>query len=184
MATLRKANAYRRIKRAYTRKSKFKKQSFIATILPHKVVRFDMGDAGKKYKYKVKLINLEDIQIRHNALESVRLMVNRKLQNKLGSNYHFKINKYPHHVLRENKMLSGAGADRMQTGMSKSFGKAVGSAVQAKKRSVIFTASVNDDGLEVAKESLKGAFVKMPCRCSVEVEKSLLEKGSRKEEKV
>lgn len=171
MATLRKGNTYRRIKRAYTRKSKFKKQSFIPTIPPHKIVRFDMGDPSKEYKYKVKLINLEDVQIRHNALESVRLMVNKRLSEKLGNNFHFKINKYPHHILRENKMLSGAGADRMQTGMSQSFGKAIGSAIQAKKGSVIFTASVNDDGLEVAKESLKAACARLPCGYSVEVEK-------------
>lgn len=170
MGTLRKGKAYRRIKRAYTRKSKFKKKSYIPTVPQHKIVRFDMGDPVKQFKYKIKLISLDNVQIRHNALESVRLLVNRRLQEKLGNNYHFKINKYPHHILRENKMLSGAGADRMQTGMSQSFGKAVGNAVQAKKGDIIFTASVNEDGLELAKESLKAAFPKLPCRYRLEIE--------------
>ena len=170
MTTLRKGKAYREIKRAYTRKSKYKKQSFIATVPPHKIVRFDMGDPSKRYKYKVKLINLDSIQIRHNSIESVRLMVNKRLSEKLGNNFHFKINKYPHHILRENKMLSGAGADRMQTGMSQSFGKAVGTAIQAKKGSVIFSVSINDDGLELAKESLHAAFARLPSRYRIEVE--------------
>lgn len=172
MTTLRKGKSYRTIKRAYTRKSKFKKQSFISTIPPHKIVRFDMGDPNKKFKYKVKLINMVSIQIRHNALESVRLMVNRTLAEKLGNDFHFKVNKYPHHILRENKMISGAGADRMQTGMSQAFGKAIGSAVQAKKGSVLFTASVNENGVEVAKESFKSAFSRLPCRLRIEIEKN------------
>ena len=170
MSTLRKAKAYRTIKRAYTRKSKFKKKSYIPTIPPHKIVRFDMGNPQKQFKFKLKLINLDSVQIRHNAIESVRLLINRHLEEKLGNNYHLKVNKYPHHILRENKMLSGAGADRMQTGMSQAFGKAVGSAIQVKKGSVIFTASVNDDGLETAKNSLKSASPKLPCRCRIEIE--------------
>jgi len=172
MAKLRKAKAYRRIKRAYTRKSKFKNQSYIPTVPPHKIIRFDMGDPKKKYKYKLKIVSLNDIQIRHNAIESIRQIINRKLQQRLGSNYHFKINKYPHHVLRENKMLTGAGADRMQSGMKHAFGKAVGTAIQTKKGETIFTISVNnEEGLKLAKNSFKSAFSRLPGKCTIQIEK-------------
>ncbi|MBT4114464.1 hypothetical protein HOE41_02430, partial [Candidatus Woesearchaeota archaeon] len=44
MAKLRAANAYRRIKRAYTRTSKYKKKAFIKGIPGTKIHLYDMGD--------------------------------------------------------------------------------------------------------------------------------------------
>merc|ERR1712065_74984 len=38
--------------------------------------------------------------------------------------FHMRIRVHPYHVLRINKMLSCAGADRLQTGMRHAFGKA------------------------------------------------------------
>ena len=37
--------------------------------------------------------------------------------------FHIRIRVHPYHVLRINKMLSCAGADRLQTGMRGAFGK-------------------------------------------------------------
>ena len=172
MATLRRGSAYRKVTRPYTRKSQTRKKGFIKTIPPHKIVKFDMGDSKKKYDYEVNLFSKDKIQIRHNAIESVRLLVNRKLTKKIGNmNYYFRIKIYPHHILRENKMLTGAGADRMQTGMQKSFGKPVGRAAQVKKDQILFTTLVAKENLKDAKDALRLSFSRLPCKCGIEIKK-------------
>merc|ERR1712045_277315 len=40
--------------------------------------------------------------------------------------YHIRIRAHPFHVLRANKMLSCAGADRLSSGMRHSYGKPIG----------------------------------------------------------
>lgn len=40
--------------------------------------------------------------------------------------FHIRVRVHPFHVIRINKMLSCAGADRLQTGMRRAFGKPVG----------------------------------------------------------
>jgi large subunit ribosomal protein L10e len=171
MAGLRKFKCYRKIKRAYTRKSKFKRKAYIKTVPVSKIVRYSMGEQNKEYKYEVSLATKERIQVRHNAIESARLVSNRQLENKLGkTEYHFRIRTYPHHVLRENRMLVGAGADRMQTGMSQAFGKVVGIAAQLKKNQKIFSVLVNKSGLETAKSAMEAAIRRLPFQGSVKTE--------------
>ncbi|MAG45762.1 MAG: hypothetical protein CMH63_03260 [Nanoarchaeota archaeon] len=76
---------------------------------------------------------------------------------------------YPHHALRENKMLVGAGADRMQTGMQRAFGKVIGIAAQLKKNQSVFEVFVNKSGVEAAKDALKGANQRLPFDSSIGV---------------
>ncbi len=121
---------------------------------PHKVARFEMGDKTKKYSHTVKLVSKEPVQIRHNALESARLVVNTKLQSLLGNEYFLKINVYPFQIVRENKMLGGAHADRLQTGMAHSFGKPVSVAARLQRGTTIFTTFVNKTSVEAAKKAL------------------------------
>jgi large subunit ribosomal protein L10e len=83
MATLRKGKCYREVKRAYTRKSKFKKKGFIKAVPGMKIVRFDMGDVKKEFPCKVVLRSKEKVQLRHNAIESSRIIINRTLHGKL-----------------------------------------------------------------------------------------------------
>jgi len=170
MAGLRKGKCYRNIVRAYTRKSKFKKKSYITTVPNIKIIKFDMGNVKKSFKYEVKLVSKGPIQIRHNALESSRMVVNRKLNEKLGDvNYHLKLRVYPHHVLRENKMLTGAHADRMQTGMQRAFGRPVGIASQIKKGKTVFSIYVDKKDLEITKSILKTATPRLPGSYIIEV---------------
>jgi len=170
MATLRKFKCYRRIKRAYTRKSKYKKKGFIKTTPAIKIIRWDMGNPAGKFTHRLDVISKIDTQVRHNSLESARLVANRQLEKKLTKPmYYLKLRVYPHHVLRENKMLTGAGADRMQTGMSHSFGKVVGSAAQIRRGQVLFTAFVNKDGVAIAKESLKLMPPKLAGKWKIEI---------------
>ena len=127
MARLRKFCAYRRLERPYTRVSKFREKSFIRANPNIAIVRFDMGDPTKKFQYQLDLISKDDLQIRHNALESARMTCNRLLENQVGKkSYYLKVRVYPFHILRENPLAAGAGADRMSTGMKHSFGKPIG----------------------------------------------------------
>ncbi len=170
MVGLRKGSCYRRLERSYTRRSKYKSSAYIKSFPPHKISKFEMGDKHKTYKYKVSLVSRDSLQLRHNAIESARMVVNRRLQTGLGMEFFLAVNVYPHHGLRENRMLGGAHADRLQTGMAHSFGKVINSCAQVKKGKTLFTAFVNDNGLELAKEALKAANPRLPGRCFVEIE--------------
>ena len=170
MVGLRKAQCYRRVERAYTRKSKFKSKGYIKAFPPHKISRFEMGDRKKEFPFKLKLVSKDTLQIRHNAIESARMVINKELETKLGTNYYLTVNIFPHHALRENRMLGGAHADRLQSGMAHSFGKVIGSAAQVKKGKILFTAFVNKEGIDVAKNALNSANPRLPGRCLVAVE--------------
>ncbi|MBW2974068.1 50S ribosomal protein L16 [Candidatus Woesearchaeota archaeon] len=168
MARLRKAVAYRRLERPYTRYSKYKKQRFVRARPVCRVVRFDMGNPKRTYDVTLHLVSKIDLQIRDNALESARQTSNRALEKVLGkTGYHLKVRIYPHHVLRENPLAAGAGADRMSTGMAHSFGKVIGIAARIKKGQSIFSVSVNKKDIELGRKALTKASRKLPCQCTI-----------------
>lgn len=172
MAGLRKGHCYSRVKRAYTRKSKVKSKSFVKTIPTNKIVRYAMGDLKKQYDFRVNLIAKRAVQVRHNALESCRQVVNRRLSNDVhAGDYRLVLRAYPHQILRENKMLAGAGADRMQKGMQKAFGRPIGLAAQLKKGKSVFSVDVNEINIIKAKEALKSAARRMPGQFSISIER-------------
>lgn len=170
MAKLRKACAYRRLERPYTRISKYREKSFIRARPNIKIVKYDMGDEKKDFNFKVNLLSKANLQIRHNALESARLAANRKLERGAGKGaYHLKLRVYPHHVLRENPLATGAGADRMSTGMKKSFGKTIGTAARVKEGQALATIRIDKAHEKIAMEALRVFRHKVPCQCMVEV---------------
>ncbi len=168
MAKLRKFSAYTHIERPYTRKSKFRNKSFVRAAPRAGIIRYAMGNTKKTFPCHLDLISKKAIQIRHNAIESARMTCNRLLETKLGKNqYHFKIKVYPFHILRENPLAAGAGADRMSTGMKKSFGKPISVAAQIKKEQAMFSVEVNKPDLKTARLALKRASYKLPCGCKI-----------------
>jgi large subunit ribosomal protein L10e len=172
MAKLRKASCYRKLERPYTRKSRKRKKSYIRGSPNSKIVMFDMGNKSAKFSYRIKLISRNNVQVRHNALESARIAVNKMLTNTLGtSNYYFKIKTFPHHVLRENPLAAGAGADRFQTGMSHSFGKPIGLAARVVKGQEIMYVDVESRNIDAAKKAIKQAVYKFPLRAQIEIVK-------------
>jgi len=103
------------------------------------------------------------VQIRSNALEAMRVAANKKLSVGVGEeNYFLKVLVFPYHVLRENAMATGAGADRYQTGMSLSFGKPIGTAVRVMGNQEILKIYVDKSRIDVAKEALRIAKSKIP----------------------
>ena len=173
MATLRKAAAYsKKYARPYTRRSKKKSKAYIKTVPPQSIVKFDMGNQKMleegKLPYVLHMITTEDIQIRSNAIEACRQYVNKKLEKVLPGQYHFKIPSYPHHIQRENKMLTGAGADRMSTGMQLSFGRTIARAIILKKGEPIFiVATGNKKADSFVRQTLKIIKTKLPCKTSI-----------------
>ncbi len=162
-----KARNYREVKGVpYTRKKYIRRGAPSS-----KITKFTMGNPSGRFEYKLTLISEKKVQIRHNALEAARVAVNRHLQEKLGENYYLRVLLYPHIVLRENKMLFMAHADRLQEGMRRAFGKPVGTAARVKPNQPIIIINVSEDGLEVAKEALKRGEPKLPTTCKVLIEK-------------
>lgn len=170
MATLRKANAYSKKKvLPFTRKSKKKSKSYIKTIPQQKIVKFNMGKPDlSKLRHHLTMVSTEKVQLRHNALEACRQYINKKIDQQFTGNYSFKIIPYPHHVQRENKMLTGAGADRMQTGMQLAYGKPVGKAAILKPGSKIFFVAVgNEKAVQFVRGVLKQVKSKVPCKTKI-----------------
>ena len=170
MPKLRKFAAYRRLERPYTRQSKFKGRNYVRGS-PHLIVsQFDMGNRKKKFDYTIRLVSQESLQIRQNAIESARMACNRDLETTIGKeNYRFIIKMYPFHILRENPLAAGAGADRMSTGMKRSFGKVIGRAVQVYKGKELMILNVNKEGLDIAKKALHKASTRLPKTCKIEL---------------
>lgn len=169
------ASMYREIsKPPYTRKE------FITGIPGSKIAQHKMGDIHSdpdEYPVQLSLIVEEDCQLRHDALESARLSANRHLIKELGEgNYKMILRKFPHHVLRENKQATGAGADRVSDGMRQAFGRPVGSAARVSAGDRIFTIWCEVEQASVAKDALRRAYNKLspPCRIDIERGEQLL----------
>lgn len=168
MARLRKFCAYRRLERPYTRVSKYRSKSYVRARPNCKIVRFVTGDSKGEYPCTLELRSEKDIQIRDNAIESARQTSNRYLTKTAGKNaFRIICRKYPHHILRENPLASGAGADRMSTGMQMSFGKVIGIAAQVRKGEPIFQVDCNKKDVPAAKEALRKASMKLPVSCRI-----------------
>jgi large subunit ribosomal protein L10e len=163
-----RARNYRAVKgQPYTRKE------YIKSLPMPKITKFTMGDPTAKFQFQARLIALEKAQVRHNALEAARVAANRLLSRKLGKEYCLRILPYPHTILRENKMIFGAHADRLQDGMRRAFGKPISTAARVKPNQTIMTVDINADHIEAAKEALKRGAAKLPIPCRIVIEKIL-----------
>ena len=139
----------------YTRKQYIKGKPQI------KIAKFEGGQKGD-YDFSVQLLINEKMQLTHMAIESTRLTANKTLEKATGeSGYFSKLRIYPHVLLRENKMIAAAGADRLQEGMRRAFGKAVSLAARVKRGQCIMELQVKKEHVEAAQNALKLACVKL-----------------------
>ncbi len=165
---LRPGRAYRRFHRPFTRQAiRVPRKSYIKGVPKPKITEFELGRRAE-YDTRLFLVAKNSVQIRHNSLEAARIACVQSLEKHIGKagSYFFKIRVYPHHVLRENALATGAGADRFQQGMRQSFGKPIGTAAQVRANQKIMEVRVNSGSIEVAKAALKQAVHK--CRIVVE----------------
>jgi large subunit ribosomal protein L10e len=158
------ARMYRDIRgQAYTRKE------YMGGVPALRIVQFDAGSRDKHYPISVTLIAKEACQIRHVALEAARVTANRYIQKHAGREYHLKVRIYPHNVLRENKIATGAGADRISEGMRAAFGKAIGTAARIKRGQALITLRVDRSHVKAAKEALRKAGAKIPTPIKIQI---------------
>lgn len=179
MAGLRKASAYshKRV-RPFTRKSAKKNRAYIKAVPPNKIVKFNMGQVtnsiNSKFKYQVRLVSEEKVQVRDTSLEACRMAINKALDVATPGNYHFVVKVFPHHVLRENKAAGGvAGADRLSHGMKHSYGVTIGRAAIVNPGKDIFVVTTPDENsARSARNALNKIRSKLPCKSRVVFEKT------------
>ncbi len=136
-----------------------------------KVARFTTGKSRPDYDHLFKLISDGRVQIRHNALEAARVAASKKVALIGEENFLLKVVAYPHLILRENKMIATAGADRLQEGMRKAFGKPIGLAARVDIGDVVLELSLKAENFEKGKEAMWAAATKLPMKTHTEIVK-------------
>lgn len=152
-------------KKAYTRRE------YMGGVPGNKVVQFDIGNLQESFPNEISLVALEACQMRHTALEAARISINRWMMKDVGrANFRMKIRTYPHHVLRENKQATGAGADRVSEGMRLAFGKPVGSAARVQSHQKVISIFTTPAFIDKTKIALEHGAHKLPSPCRIIVE--------------
>lgn len=144
------------------------RREFIAGNPQSKIAKFTGGSTGD-YDFKVELICNAKVQVRHNALEAARLAANKVMSEVGETAFYSLLRVYPHVILRENKMIATAGADRLQEGMRRAFGKAIGLAARVRPGQVILELRVKASDLEKAKDAMRTASSKLPMTTDIKI---------------
>ena len=161
------ASMYRRLKGpAYTRRK------YIGGVPNNRIQSFHAGNrvAAETGQFKVIMELRADnsCQIRHTALEAARVISNSTIRKIAGTDgYALRVHTFPHHILRENKQATGAGADRVSQGMRCAFGKNVGTAARVKRGQRVMSLQINPEHYTVARDALRKARMKFPTPCTV-----------------
>merc|ERR1712086_108770 len=158
--------------------------------VPESKIRiFDVGHKQAPvdlFPFVCHLVCDEKQQISSEALEACRVAINKHLTKTIGKDaYHIRIRAHPYHVLRANKMLSCAGADRLSSGMRHSYGKPIGVAARVDIGQILLSVRSKDPnekhvieairrgkfkfaGRQKILKSLKWGFTKYPREVYVE----------------
>jgi large subunit ribosomal protein L10e len=146
-------------------------------------------DVGKKrsdvmdFPLTVHVRSCEKEQISSEALEAARISANRYMTKYAGKdNFHLRMRVHPFHVLRINKMLTCAGADRLQTGMRGAFGKPYGRVARVKVGQDIMSVRTKESMKDAVCEALRRAKFKFPGKQTVVVTNEFGFTGLKKEE--
>ena len=153
----------------------FPKSRYNRGVPDPKIRSYDIGNKRGGYEELpicVNLISKEKEQISSEALEAARVACNKVLLTKEKKDgYHLRMRVHPWHVIRINKMLSCAGADRLQTGMRGAFGKPEGKVARVDIDQVLISVRVKEEGVPAAQEALRRASMKFPGRQTVVISK-------------
>jgi large subunit ribosomal protein L10e len=76
--------------------------------------------------------------------------------------FHLRIRAHPFHIVRQNKMLSCAGADRLSSGMRHSYGKPMELTARVDIGQVLISIRSKDQHSQCAIEALRRAKFKLP----------------------
>merc|ERR1712095_181950 len=104
------------------------------------------------------------------AMEAARICCNKYMVKFCGKDsFHIRVRVHPFHVLRINKMLSCAGADRLQAGMRGAFGKPQGTVARVNIGESLMSIRARDAHKDHVIESLRRAKFKFPGRQKIYV---------------
>ena len=170
--------------RPYTRHAvRVQKRDYIGAVPGLKTRQWNMGNGLKEFDTIVDLTvktGKHGIQIRDNALESARLIINRALIRDIGKeDFFMKIRIFPHHILRENKQAQGAGADRVSKGMSHSYGKSIGRAARVRNGQKIVSVLVAAENAEKARNALLAVLSRLPCGVAANIHNDVESIGTK-----
>lgn len=160
---LRPAKTCRTLEKApWARYSKKKPRKSFVKALPHlSLLVYEMGSRKQPFDFTYDLVADYDIQLRDNSLEAARQAANKYLEKIIPNLYFFKVRVFPHNVIRENKMIAGAGADRLQKGMRKAYGRSTDRAARIQAGQAVFTINVSKANSSHIEEAYRRAKRKM-----------------------
>ena len=111
----------------------------------------------------VHLVSNEYEQLSSEALEAGRIAANKYMVVNCGKDaFHLRVRCHPYHILRINKMLSCAGADRLQTGMRHAFGKPQGLVARVNIGQRILSMRTYEKNLHHAVQAMRRSKYKFP----------------------
>jgi len=155
----------------YCKNKPYIKSRYCRGVPDPKIRIYDVGrkDAAvEDFPLCIHLCSGEKEQLSSEALEAARIVVNKYMTKVAGKDsFHLRVRVHPYHVLRINKMLSCAGADRLQTGMRGAFGKPTGLVARVNIGQIIFSVRAKDQHKAAVVESLRRAGYKFPGRQNI-----------------
>jgi len=155
----------------YCKNKPYPKSRFCRGVPEPKIQIYDVGrkDAPTNdFPLCVHLVSGEYEQLSSEALEAGRIVVNKVMTKFAGKDaFHLKVRAHPFHVLRINKMLSCAGADRLQTGMRQAYGKPTGTVARVNIGQIIFSVRAKESNQQHVLEALRRAKYKFPGRQNI-----------------
>lgn len=115
-----------------------------------------------EFPFCAHLVSNEYEQLSSEALEAARICANKYVTKTSGKDsFHMRVRVHPYHVVRINKMLSCAGADRLQTGMRGAWGKPYGTVARVNIGQVILSIRCKDANKAIVIEALRRARYKV-----------------------
>ena len=168
---LRPGRCSRVIKRPWTRTSQRKpKKSYVVGVPYARIHVFEMGNKKADFDTSLYLVSKEAVQLRDNSMEGSRVSVNKAMEKLAGpDNYFIKVLVYPHQILREHALATGAGADRFSMGMRKAFGRPKGRAARIEENQRVYQIKVNKEHIPAAKVALDRANKKLSGTYKIEI---------------
>ncbi|EEA28135.1 hypothetical protein TMatcc_003558 [Talaromyces marneffei ATCC 18224] len=160
----------------YCKNKPYPKSRFNRGVPDPKIRIFDLGRKKANvddFPTCVHMVSNEYEQLSSEALEAARICANKYLVKSAGKEgFHLRVRAHPFHVVRINKMLSCAGADRLQTGMRGAFGKPNGSVARVNIGQILLSVRTRDANRALAVEALRRSMYKFPGRQKIIVSKN------------
>ncbi|KAF9733171.1 hypothetical protein PMIN06_013159 [Paraphaeosphaeria minitans] len=160
----------------YCKNKPYPKSRFNRGVPDPKIRIFDLGRKkanADEFPLCIHLVSNEYEQLSSEALEAARICANKYLVKSAGKEgFHLRVRAHPYHVVRINKMLSCAGADRLQTGMRGAFGKPNGTVARVNIGQIILSVRTRDTNRAIALEALRRSQYKFPGRQKIIVSKN------------